>query len=402
MIEIFLAPVVFVALVLGLAALVLSARRWLVPQGRVPISVNGAQTLEAPAGATLLEALSGAGIQLPAACGGKGTCGLCRVAVTRGGGPVLPTEAGRLSAADLRKGLRLACQVRLREPVAITLDPALISARPVTARVAQARALTPTIRQIVLDLPQGEAFAFTPGDFVLVTAPPFRLALSEIDMSPLPRPFWADAGLIAESDTPQTRAYSLANRPEDTGCAVLLVRLALPPPDCHGCPPGVVSSWMFARKPGDEVPLAGPFGEFHVRPGDAEMVFVGGGVGMAPLRAMIHAELGRGSTRRMTFFYGARSLADLIFADEFEALAVRHGNFSWVPVLSEPAAGDAWEGERGFVHEALIRLHLERHPAPETCEYYLCGPPLMSRAVVAALEDYGVDRDAILYDDFGG
>lgn len=402
MTEIMLAPLVFVALVLGLSALVLATRRWLVPQGRVPVTVNGAQTIEAPAGATLLEALSGAGIQLPAACGGKGTCGLCRVAVTEGGGPVLPTEAGRLSAADLRKGLRLACQVKLRGPVAVRVDPALISARPMIARAAEARALTPTIRQIVLDLPEGATFSFTPGDFVLVTAPPFHLPLSEIDMSPLPRPSWADAGLVAESDRPETRAYSLANRPEDEGLAVLLVRLALPPPDCRGCPPGVVSSWLFARNPGDEVRLAGPFGEFHIRPGEAEMVFVGGGVGMAPLRAMIHAELARGSTRRMTFFYGARSLADLIFAEEFEALAARHGNFSWVPVLSEPARGEVWEGQRGFVHEALVRLHLERHAAPEACEYYLCGPPVMTRAVVAALEEYGVDRDAILHDDFGG
>ncbi|KQI70704.1 hypothetical protein AN191_16720 [Loktanella sp. 5RATIMAR09] len=400
MTTILLATFLFVALVLALSAAVLAVRRRLIPEGGIEIGVNGGQTITGAPGTTLLDALVAEGVALPAACGGKGTCGLCRVHLRSGGGPVLATESGRLSAADLRKGARLACQIRLREPLEVEVDPAFLDAKPHAARVASVKALTPTIKEIVFDLPDGWDFDYVAGDFVLVHAPAFRLPLSEIDMTPMAEPGWAASGLVAQSAAPVTRAYSVANRPEDTGRIVFNIRLALPPPDAKGAPPGVVSSWLFGLKPGDMADLSGPFGEFRAQDTGAEMVFVGGGVGMAPLRAVVADELARGSGRRITYFYGARGPGDLFYAEEHEAMAQAHDSFTWIPVLTEANAG--WAGETGFVHEALIRRHLDIHPAPETCEYYLCGPPMMIRAVTAALDRTGVERRQIFYDDFGG
>ena len=401
MIEIALATFLFVAIVLALAFAVLAARRRLMPEGGITVTLNGAREITGPAGGTVLDALLAEGVAIPAACGGKGTCGLCRVRAGAGAGPILPTEAGRLSPAERRAGTRLACQMRLRAPVAVEIDPALLNVETRRARVVSTRALTPTIKEIAFEVPEGWDFAFVPGGFVLVTAPPFRLPFSEIDMAPLAAPGWAGSGLVAETGAPVSRAYSVANRPEDAGRIVLDIRLALPPPNQPGLPPGVVSSWLFGLRQGDEADLSGPFGEFHAQDTDAEMVMIGGGVGMAPLRAIVHDQLARATGRRITYFFGARGPEDLFYTQEFEALAKDHDLFTWVPVLSEKG-GAGWKGETGFVHEALIRRHLEVHHAPESCEYYLCGPPLMIRAVTAALDAAGVELDQIYFDDFGG
>ncbi|MBW6505686.1 MAG: NADH:ubiquinone reductase (Na(+)-transporting) subunit F [Rhodobacteraceae bacterium] len=407
MTEIWLGSLVFVAIVLVLVVLVLSARAVLLPTGQVSIRVNGRHDIEAPLGGKLLGALSEAGVTIPSACGGAGSCGQCRVTVTEGGGGALATEAALLSRADIRDGVRLACQVSLRGDMALTLPESLLSAQEWACTVVSSRTVAPLIREIVLALPDDADFSFTPGAFVQITAPAYALRYADYDIAPEHLAAWEAMGLRAlasVSNTATARAYSIANTPESgDGCIVLLVRLALPPPDRPGAPPGVVSSWLFGVKAGDRVRLAGPFGSFAAHESDREMLFIGGGVGMAPLRAIISDQLlVKRTPRKISFWYGARSKVDLFYKDEFDRLEADHPNFSWTVALSDPAAGDDWHGETGFVHEVVARRYLADHPAPEACDYYLCGPPMMIRAVLAMLDDLGVDADHIFNDDFGG
>ncbi|MBD8526120.1 NADH:ubiquinone reductase (Na(+)-transporting) subunit F [Pseudomarimonas arenosa] len=398
--------VFFLLLVLGLTAIVMWVRKWLMPARPLTVHVRGAEPVPAVQGQTLLRALQSAGLKLPAACGGGGTCGQCRARVVQGGGEVLPTERARLSRAELKQGQRLACQLLLREDLEIQLDDALLKAEQWQCEVLQVTALAPLMREIVLQLPDALSFAFRPGSYVMVEAPSYRLAFSELQPPVEHRAIWQRlqlADLVAQSEAPVSRAYSLANVPADGGRrVVLLVRLALPPPNVIEALPGRVSSWLFARKPGDRVPVSGPFGDFAAQPGEREMVFIGGGVGMAPLRAMITDLLQtQHSQRRISFWYGARSQIELFYREQFDALAAEYGNFRWTVALSDPAAGDDWDGARGFIHEVLCQRYLRQHPAPEECEYYLCGPPLMIKAVLAMLDQLGVEPERIFNDDFG-
>lgn len=406
MTEVLVGTLVIVALVLGLAAGLLAVRRRLIPDTGLDVAVNGGTHIVARRGDKLLDVLHGAGIPIPAACGGSGTCGLCRVTVTGdGAGTPQATERGVLSPSDRRAHLRLACQTRLRGDCAVEVSSDILdSGGRITCKVASTRMLAPLIREIVVDLPKDHPTDFHAGDFMQVTAPPYDVDFAALDLPRAFREAWDIAGwrkMRSASDTEVTRAYSLATRPEDAGRAVFNIRLAVPPAGREDTvPPGLVSSWMFSLRPGDEIGLSGPFGEFHVQPTKRDMVFVGGGVGMAPLRAMIHQELGRGSPRRIRYFYGARTAADLFYTEEFTTLAAQHGNFSWTPALSDPAPGDRWTGATGFIHETL-RAEMSQHPAPEDCEYYLCGPPVMISAVLATLERLGVEASSIFYDDFG-
>ena len=404
--EMLLGSVLFVAIVLALTIAVLAARALLLPTGSVTITLNGRDRIEARAGEKLLGALAGADIAIPAACGGAGTCGQCRVKVTQGGGEALPTEAARLTRRDMAAGARLACQVTLRNDLSATVPDALLSARVWTCTVASSRTVAPLIREIVLVLPEGEVLDFRPGAFVQVTAPAYGLSFADFDIAPEHRDAWEAMGaaaLASESAEPVSRAYSIASTPEvGANRVVLLIRLALPPPNLPAVPPGIVSSWLFGLKAGDTVAVSGPFGEFGAREGDAEMVFIGGGVGMAPLRAIIADQLETlGTSRKMSFWYGARSRVDLFYQEEFDRLRAAHDNFSWTVALSDPVPGDEWDGATGFIHDVVRKQLLEDHPAPEDCEYYLCGPPLMIRAVLAMLDDAGVDPENIFNDDFG-
>ncbi|NKX43755.1 NADH:ubiquinone reductase (Na(+)-transporting) subunit F [Roseicyclus persicicus] len=406
MTEILVGSLTVILLVTGLAIGLLYARRRLVPQGAIDVTVNGTTHLAAARGDRLLGVLHGAGIGIPAACGGSGTCGLCRVTVTgAGAGEPQATERGILSARERRDHVRLACQTALRGDCAVTVSADILSAGGgYTCTVASARMLAPLIREIVLKIPEDQPFSYRAGEFMQITAPAYRLDFASLAPGPAFAETWRIAGwdrLTVASDAPVTRAYSVANRPEDHGHAVFNIRLAVPPAGREGAvPPGIVSSWLFSVQPGDPVEVSGPFGDFHVQPTDREMVFIGGGVGMAPLRAMIHETLGKGSGRRIRYFYGARSAADLFYTEEFEALAAAHPNFSWTPALSDPAPGDRWRGATGFIHET-VRREMQGHPAPEDCEYYLCGPPVMISAVLATLERLGVEPRSIFNDDFG-
>ena len=406
MIEVGLASATIVVLVTGLALGLVALRRRLVPDVALDVAVNGSRHIAARRGDGLLSVLHGGGVLIPAACGGSGTCGLCRVTVTgAGAGTPQATETGILSARERRAHVRLACQTRLRGDCAVTVPDAILSAGGgFPGRVASVRMLAPLIREIVIDLPPDRAGDFRAGDFMQITAPPYRLDFSAVAVPERFAGTWEMAGwrgLCARSEVEVTRAYSLANRPADRGRAVFNIRLAVPPPGReHEVPPGVVSSWLFGVSAGDTVTLSGPFGDFHAQQTGREMIFVGGGVGMAPLRALIHEELARAGDRRLRYFYGARSLADLFYAEEFTALARAHARFDWTPALSDPAPGDRWTGAVGFIHETLRRA-LADHPAPEECEYYLCGPPVMISAVLATLDRLGVEPASIFHDDFG-
>jgi Na+-transporting NADH:ubiquinone oxidoreductase subunit F len=406
MTEILLGSAVFTIFVMLLALAVMAARAILLPSYAVTVTVNGMHKLPARAGRKLLGALLDGGILLPAACGGSGTCGLCRVMVTDGGGEPLPTEAARFSRREIREGVRLACQVTMRNDIAVRVPDDLFGVTSWDCIVRSARTLSPLIKEIVLDLAAGTEFKFRAGAFVQVTAPAYALSFADFEIAREHAAAWERFDLRkirAASREPVTRAYSIANKPSEQGCIVLLVRLALPPPSESTLPPGIVSSYLFSVKAGDTLNVAGPYGEFGARQSEREMVFIGGGVGMAPLRAIIFDQLKRlGTRRKISFWYGARSRGDLFYVEEFDRLQAEYENFRWTVALSDPALGDKWDGATGFIHDVVFERHLRDHQAPEDCEYYLCGPPLMIKAVLAMLDEAGVDDDSIFNDDFGG
>ncbi len=403
--EVLLGIVIFSLVVLALALVVLAARALLLPSRKVSIVVNGQQTFDAQTGQKLLFALRDAGIPVPSTCAGVGTCGLCRVVVSEGGGVPLPTETARLTKREISDGTRLACQVTITDRLDVQVSDSLLSVSEFECTVVEARLLSPLIREIVLDLPKDEPFGFRAGAYAQITAPVYHLEFSTLDVPEKYQDAWNTLGiseLVSYSTKAVTRAYSIANTPADRGRIILLIRLALPPPSQADAPVGVVSSYLFGLKAGDKVAVSGPYGTFGANESEREMVFIGGGVGMAPLRAIIFDQLeNRKTKRKISFWYGARSRADLFYEHAFDRLADAHDNFTWSAALSDPAADDAWDGPTGFVHSVVYEQYLKSHPAPWQCEYYLCGPPLMMQAVLGMLEDCGVDDESIFFDDFG-
>jgi Na+-transporting NADH:ubiquinone oxidoreductase subunit F len=404
MTEILLGSAVFTGLILGLTLVVLGARAVLMPRGLARITVNGERVVDADLGSRLLGALQHGGVHLPTSCGGVGTCGLCRVTVS-GGGDALPIERASLSEGDITRGVRLACQVVVRGDLAIRVADDLLAAETWSCTVRRTRSVAPLIREIALALPEGRTRSFPAGSYVQVTAPPYALPFADIVVAPAHDAVWTRLGLrqfTARSTAPVARAYSLANHPGETEALCLNIRLALPPAGRSEVPPGVVSSYLFGLSVGDTVTVSGPFGEFFIKDTDREIVLVGGGVGMAPLRAHVFDQLEcRRTTRRISYWYGARGRLDLYYDDDMARLARDHANFSWHVALSDPAPGDAWDGETGFIHDVVYQRYLKAHPDPAACEYYLCGPPLMIQAVLAMLDEIGVEPGSIFNDDFG-
>jgi Na+-transporting NADH:ubiquinone oxidoreductase subunit F len=407
MTEIVAGIAMFTAVVLALVAVLLGARRRLVPEGDVTIVINDdpKKTFHASTGDTLLGTLAKEHIFVPSACGGKGACGVCEVVVKEGGGALLPTETGYISRGEAKRGMRLACQVKVKRDMRIEVAADVLDVRKWTCKVVSNRNVATFIKELKLQLPEGEEVPFRAGGYVQLECPPHAVEFRNFDIDPPFRGDWDKFDLWRfRSDVTETtqRAYSMANYPLEKGILLFTIRIAFPPRYDAAIPPGIMSSWVFDLKPGDEVTVSGPYGEFFARETDKEMCFIGGGAGMAPMRSHIFDQLDRLHTKRkITFWYGARSLREAFYVKEFDQLAKEHPNFSWQLALSEPLAEDSWTGPTGFIHDVLRETYLKDHPAPEDVEYYMCGPGVMNKAVIAMLLSLGVDRENILLDDFG-
>jgi len=406
MTEIVLGVVLFTAIVLALVGVILLARSKLVAQGNVDIVVNEQRTVSVPVGGKLLGALADAELYVSSACGGGGTCGQCKVKVLEGGGSLLATEGSHITKREAAAGTRLACQVAVKQPMKVEVPREVFGVRKWLCKVRSNHSVATFIKELVLELPQGETLDFRAGGYIVIECPPHQLSFRDFDIEPQFRPDWDRYNLwryTSDVREPVSRAYSMASFPLERDIIMLNVRIATPPPRAEdSVPPGIMSSYIFSLKPGDTVTVSGPFGEFFARETDAEMVFVGGGAGMAPMRSHIFDQLVRlGSKRKITFWYGARSKREIFYQDDFDRLQREHPNFRWHVALSEPQPEDGWTGYTGFIHKVLYDEYLSKHPAPEACEYYLCGPPLMTNAVIGMVEDLGVERGNIMMDDFG-
>ncbi len=407
MIEIVLGVVLFTAIVIALVLVIIGARSRLVATGTVDVVVNDERTIKAPVGSKLLGALSDAHLFVASACGGGGTCAQCRVQVLEGGGAILPTETTHITKREAAHGDRLSCQVTVKQPMRIHVPEEVFGVRKWACTVRSNRNVATFIKELVLELPADEEVPFRAGGYIQIECPPHRVKFSDFEIEERFRGDWDRFNLWkleSRVKEPVTRAYSMANYPLEKDIIMLNVRIATPPPGAPAeVPPGAMSSYIFGLKPGDKTTISGPFGEFYARETENEMVFVGGGAGMAPMRSHIFDQLERIKTRRkMTFWYGARSKREMFYVEDFDRLAKAHDNFEWHVALSDPLPTDDWKGYTGFIHNVLFENYLKDHPAPEDCEYYLCGPPMMNAAVINMLEDLGVERDHILLDDFGG
>jgi Na+-transporting NADH:ubiquinone oxidoreductase subunit F len=405
--EVGLGVVLFTLIILVLVFVILAARSKLVAGGSVQITINDDKVLQVPTGGKLMNALADSEIFIPSACGGGGTCGQCTVRVFEGGGAILPTETSLISKREAKEHYRLSCQVAVKQDMRIAVPEEIFGIRKIECTVTSNHNVASFIKELVLELPAGEELDFRAGGYIQIESPPHDLKFADFDIDEQFRDEWDRYKLWRyESHVKQTesRAYSMASFPLEKTTVKLNVRIATPPPGADdSIPPGIMSSYIFNLKPGDKAIISGPYGEFFAKDTDNEMVFIGGGAGMAPMRSHIFDQLKRlHSKRKISFWYGARSLREMFYVEEFDELARLNDNFTWHIGLSEPLPEDNWTGYTGFIHNVLLEKYLADHSAPEDCEYYLCGPPMMNTAVIKMLEDLGVTKDHILLDDFGG
>ncbi|WP_163649944.1 NADH:ubiquinone reductase (Na(+)-transporting) subunit F [Modicisalibacter sp. 'Wilcox'] len=402
-----LGVVMFTVIVIGLVAIILAARSRLVSSGDVTIEINDdpENTVTTQAGGKLLQTLASNGIFLSSACGGGGSCAQCKCRVTEGGGSILPTEESHFTMGEKKEGWRLSCQVPVKQDMKIEVPEEVFGVKKWECEVIENPNVATFIKELNLKLPEGEEVAFRAGGYVQLVAPPYDIKFSDFDIEEEYRGDWEKFGLFNiahKSDEEVIRAYSMANYPEEKGILKFNIRIATPPPNTNH-PPGLMSTYVFGLKPGDKVTVMGPFGEFFAKDTDAEMVFIGGGAGMAPMRSHIFDQLKRLDTqRKISFWYGARSWRETFYNEEYDKLAEEHDNFEWHLALSDPQPEDNWTGYTGFIHNVLYENYLKDHPAPEDCEYYMCGPPMMNASVIKMLTDLGVEPENILLDDFGG
>ncbi len=407
MFEILLGVVMFTTVVLVLVILILVARSRLVPRGQVTLLVNDQKELRVPAGGKLLNVLSDREIFVASACGGGGTCALCKVKVLEGGGEILPTEKTHITKRESREGLRLSCQVGVKQDMKIVVPEEALETRQWVCRVRSNRNVATFIKELVLELPPGEDVDFTPGGYIQINVPPHVVHFRDFQIEPEYRDEWDQYDLwryTSRVEESVVRAYSMANWPGEKGRILLNVRIATPPDQApRDTPPGMASSYIFSLQPGDEVRISGPYGDFFIKDTDGEMVYIGGGAGMAPLRSHIFELFkNRRTQRQVSYWYGGRSLRELFYVEDFRAIEQEFPNFRFHIALSEPRPQDEWTGLTGFIHQVLYDQYLKDHPAPEDIEYYLCGPPKMNDAVFRLLDDLGVEDENIAFDDFGG
>ena len=406
--EIILGIAMFTAIVLVLAIVILFAKSKLVNSGDITIEINEdpSKAIKLPAGGKLLGALASEGIFLSSACGGGGSCGQCKVKVLHGGGDILPTELSHISKKEAKEGWRLSCQVNVKTDMEVEVEPEIFGVKKWECTVISNDNKATFIKELKLAIPEGEEVPFRAGGYIQIEAEPHIVKYSDFDVPKEDRGDWDKFNLfryVSKVDEPITRAYSMASYPEEKGIIMLNVRIATPPPKNPDAPPGQMSSYIWSLKPGDKVTISGPFGEFFAKETDAEMVFVGGGAGMAPMRSHIFDQLKRlHSKRKMSFWYGARSKREMFYVEDFDGLQAENDNFKWHVALSDPLPEDNWDGYTGFIHNVLYENYLKDHEAPDDCEYYMCGPTMMNAAVIGMLKNLGVEDDNILLDDFGG
>lgn len=406
--EIILGVAMFTAIVMVLVLLILFAKSKLVNTGDIAVEINGDldKSFHAPAGDKLLNVLSSQGIFVSSACGGGGSCGQCRVVIKEGGGDILPTELSHINKREAKEGCRLACQVNVKQNLKIELPEEIFGVKKWECEVISNDNKATFIKELKLKIPDGEDVPFRAGGFIQIEAPAHDISYADFDVPQEYRGDWDKFNLFRYRSTVNdttVRAYSMANYPEEKGIIMLNVRIATPSPNNPDVPPGIMSSYIWSLKPGDKVTISGPFGEFFAKDTDAEMIFIGGGAGMAPMRSHIFDQLKRlNSKRKITFWYGARSLREMFYEDDFNQLQAENENFTWHVALSDPQPEDNWTGYTGFIHNVLLENYLKNHPAPEDCEFYMCGPPMMNAAVIKMLKDLGVEDENIMLDDFGG
>jgi Na+-transporting NADH:ubiquinone oxidoreductase subunit F len=402
--------VVFLLVILLLVAILMFAQAKLVPKGKVKININKEKELEVDPGSSLLATLGAQKVFLPSACGGGGTCGMCRVQVTDGGGSILPTETGFFTRKEQQNNWRLGCQVKVRENLDIAVPKEIFGIKKWECEVVSNRNVATFIKEFVVKLPEGENLDFRSGGYIQIDVPKIEVEYKDMDIDERFREDWDKFkmwDLKMKNPEPIFRAYSMANHPAEGNMIMLNIRIATPPWDrkkngFKNVNPGICSSYIFSRKPGDKVTISGPYGEFFIKDTQREMMFIGGGAGMAPMRSHIfHLFKTEHTDRKATFWYGGRSLKELFYMDQFEEIQKDNDNFNFEVALSEPLPEDNWKGKTGFIHQVVYDSYLKNHPEPEEIEYYLCGPPMMISAVMKMLDDLGVPPEMIMFDDFG-
>jgi Na+-transporting NADH:ubiquinone oxidoreductase subunit F len=400
------AVLLFTGVIVALVCVILASKRFLVPVGNVKIMINEQKEISVPRGGKLMGALADAGIFVSSACGGGGTCAQCLVKVFEGGGEILATETGHINKREAREGCRLSCQVAVKQDMVIEVPHEAFETKKWECTVRSNNNVATFIKELVLELPAGEAVAFKAGGYIQIEVPPHSLDYKDFDIDERFRSEWDKYDVWrykSKVDEQVIRAYSMANYPGEEGIIMLNVRVASPPPRLPDVPPGKVSSYIFNLKPGDKVTISGPYGEFFINESDAEMIYIGGGAGMAPLRSHIFELFKRLRTgRKVSYWYGGRSLRELFYVDQFREIEKAFPNFQFNIALSEPLPEDNWDGYVGFIHQVLLDNYLSKHPAPEDVEYYICGPPMMNQAVFGMLDELGVEPENIRFDDFGG
>ena len=404
----------FTGVVLALVVLILVARSKLVASGDVRILINDDQNkaLSVPAGGKLLNVLADNGVFVSSACGGGGTCAQCKVHIHEGGGDILPTETGHINKREAGEGMRLSCQVAVKEDMKIEVPPEVFSVKKWECEVVSNDNVATFIKEFVVKLPEGETMDFESGGFIQIEVPPFEADFKDFeDIHERFHPDW-DRFRVWDFKAVNTetvvRAYSMGNHPAEGDIIMLNIRIATPPPDRSSptgwkqVPPGLASSYVFSRKPGDKITISGPFGEFFIQDTDREMVYIGGGAGMAPLRShLFHLFHTLKTGRKISYWYGARNPNEVFYEDQFRELEAAFPNFKFHIAMSEPRPENNWDGYVGFIHQVLFDNYLDTHSAPEDVEYYICGPPIMLQAVLGMLDNLGVEEEMIRFDDFG-
>ncbi len=407
------ATVGFLALLLILVGMLLFAKSKLLPSGNVKLNINGEKEVEVSAGSSLLSTLSTEKIFVPSACGGQGTCGMCRLQITDGGGEILPTEESFFSRKEQKDNWRLACQVKVKQDMNIVVPEEVLGVKKWECEVVSNHNVATFIKEFVVKLPEGENLNFRSGGYIQIDVPKYSADFSkDFDIEEEYREDWDKFNMwsLAIDNKEETfRAYSMANHPAEGNIVMLNIRIATPPWDRaangwkKGIPPGICSSYIFSRKPGDKVTISGPYGEFFLKPTQNEKMFIGGGAGMAPMRShlfhLFHTE--KNHDLKVTFWYGARSKREIFYEEDFDNIKDNFENFEYTIALSEPLESDKWQGKTGFIHQVIFDEYLSKHEAPEDIEYYLCGPPMMIDAVKKMLYNLGVPDENVMFDDFG-